>query len=49
MIVDRLMLFTFSIIILAGTMLVTITAPSIHDRQIPITVFFPEVIEYDDE
>lgn len=49
MIMDRLMLFTFSVVILSGTLLATMSAPSIHDKQIPITMFFPEVIEYDDE
>lgn len=49
MVLDRIMLFVFSLVILVGTYLATMSAPSMFDHQIPITVFFPEVIEYDDE
>ncbi|KAI6178081.1 Glutamyl aminopeptidase [Aphelenchoides besseyi] len=47
MIVDRLLLFAFSIVILSGTLAATLSAPSIHDDSIPITVYFPAVIDYD--
>jgi hypothetical protein len=49
MIIDRLMLFIFSVVILIGTLLATMSAPSIFDTQIPITMFFPDLTEYDDE
>jgi hypothetical protein len=49
MILDRIMLFIFSVVILIGTLLATMSAPSMFDTKIPITVFFPELIEYDDE
>ncbi|CAD5206911.1 unnamed protein product [Bursaphelenchus okinawaensis] len=49
MLTDRIFLFIFSVVILIGTLLVTITAPSLRDTRIPVTVYFPEIITYDDE
>ncbi|KAI6182993.1 Glutamyl aminopeptidase [Aphelenchoides bicaudatus] len=49
LIVDRIMLFVFSVIILIGTLKATLSAPSIFDQETPITTYFSNVIEYDDE
>ncbi|CAD5210300.1 unnamed protein product [Bursaphelenchus xylophilus] len=49
MLTDRVFLLIFSLVILAGTLVVTLTAPSLRDTRIPVTVYFPEVITYDDE
>lgn len=48
MIIDRVLLFGFSVVIMIGTVVVTISAPSLRDQRIPLTVYFPGRSTYED-
>ncbi|KAI6230132.1 Acr-6 [Aphelenchoides fujianensis] len=47
LIVDRLLLVAFSFVILAGTFAATLSAPSLHARDYPITLYFPALVDYE--